>query len=97
MKFNHKFFRKRSGRNGKVFNIRDSSIVYNIRFEEYNINYSVTSLSICRCRSCGGNGLGHCPRCIGTGEYRYIMGFHFMNTKNGASQNSENKVEAVIE
>ncbi|KAL3815211.1 hypothetical protein ACJIZ3_016479 [Penstemon smallii] len=30
------------------------------------------------CRSCGGSGLGYCSRCVGTGEYRYIMGFQFM-------------------
>ncbi|KAI3449009.1 hypothetical protein Pfo_005674 [Paulownia fortunei] len=30
------------------------------------------------CRSCGGSGLGYCDRCLGTGEYRYIMGFQFM-------------------
>ncbi|XP_057800274.1 uncharacterized protein LOC131015848 isoform X2 [Salvia miltiorrhiza] len=29
--------------------------------------------------SCGGSGLAYCARCVGTGEYRYIMGFHFMN------------------
>lgn len=32
-----------------------------------------------RCRSCGGSGLAYCARCLGTGEYRYIMGFQFMN------------------
>ncbi|XWS65742.1 hypothetical protein CRYUN_Cryun05aG0139300 [Craigia yunnanensis] len=30
------------------------------------------------CRTCGGSGLSYCSRCLGTGEYRYIMGFHFM-------------------
>ncbi|KAJ8533580.1 hypothetical protein K7X08_006904 [Anisodus acutangulus] len=30
------------------------------------------------CKTCGGSGLGYCSRCVGTGEYRYIMGFHFM-------------------
>ncbi|KAF8379119.1 hypothetical protein HHK36_028548 [Tetracentron sinense] len=30
------------------------------------------------CRTCGGSGLGYCARCLGTGEYRDIMGFHFM-------------------
>lgn len=38
------------------------------------------------CRTCGGSGLSYCSRCLGTGEYRYIMGFHFMmasdDTKN---------------
>ncbi|KAJ9177514.1 hypothetical protein P3X46_012727 [Hevea brasiliensis] len=32
------------------------------------------------CGTCGGSGLGYCSRCLGTGEYRYIMGFHFMKT-----------------
>ncbi|KAL1202690.1 hypothetical protein V5N11_018806 [Cardamine amara subsp. amara] len=31
------------------------------------------------CRSCGGSGLCDCSRCLGTGEYRYIMGFRFLN------------------
>ncbi|XP_047342154.1 protein BUNDLE SHEATH DEFECTIVE 2, chloroplastic [Impatiens glandulifera] len=31
------------------------------------------------CRECRGSGLGYCSRCLGTGEYRYIMGFQFMN------------------
>ncbi|KAM0934174.1 putative Heat shock protein DnaJ, cysteine-rich domain superfamily [Dioscorea sansibarensis] len=30
------------------------------------------------CRTCGGSGLGYCDRCLGTGEYRDVMGFHFM-------------------
>ncbi|KAF5731577.1 hypothetical protein HS088_TW18G00257 [Tripterygium wilfordii] len=30
------------------------------------------------CRDCGGSGLGLCSRCLGTGEYRHIMGFNFM-------------------
>ncbi|XP_031402177.1 uncharacterized protein LOC116211806 isoform X2 [Punica granatum] len=30
------------------------------------------------CRRCGGSGLDYCSRCLGTGEYRYIMGFRFM-------------------
>ncbi|RYR30014.1 hypothetical protein Ahy_B01g054780 [Arachis hypogaea] len=41
------------------------------------------------CRTCGGSGLGYCSRCLGIGEYRYIMGFHFMNRDNDKSQ--ENK------
>lgn len=49
------------------------------------------------CRSCGGSGLAYCARCLGTGEYRYIMGFHFMdkdvdrpeaNPRNHRSSNS---------
>ncbi|CAN8270240.1 unnamed protein product [Cochlearia groenlandica] len=31
------------------------------------------------CRCCGGSGLSDCSRCLGTGEYRYIMGFRFLN------------------
>ncbi|KAJ6723963.1 PLASTID TRANSCRIPTIONALLY ACTIVE PROTEIN [Salix koriyanagi] len=42
------------------------------------------------CRTCGGSGLSYCSRCLGTGEYRYIMGFHFMmasdDTKNHPQQ-----------
>ncbi|OVA14836.1 hypothetical protein BVC80_8957g33 [Macleaya cordata] len=30
------------------------------------------------CKTCGGSGLGYCSRCLGTGEYRDVMGFHFM-------------------
>lgn len=40
------------------------------------------------CRSCGGSGLAYCARCIGTGEYRYLMGFHFMNNDTDQSQDS---------
>lgn len=35
------------------------------------------------CRTCRGSGLGYCSRCLGTGEYRDIMGFHFMKDKSG--------------
>ncbi|QCE01540.1 uncharacterized protein LOC114195311 [Vigna unguiculata] len=41
------------------------------------------------CRTCGGSGLDYCSRCLGTGEYRYIMGFQFMNHDDNQSQ--ENK------
>lgn len=41
------------------------------------------------CRTCGGSGLSYCSRCLGTGEYRGIMGFHFMKMGNNESQ--ENK------
>ncbi|KAJ4950369.1 hypothetical protein NE237_027201 [Protea cynaroides] len=34
------------------------------------------------CNTCGGSGLGYCSRCLGTGEYRDIMGFRFMKTDN---------------
>lgn len=37
----------------------------------------------CRCRTCGGSGLSYCSRCLGTGEYRYVMGFHFMKMGSG--------------
>ncbi|WOL19549.1 hypothetical protein Cni_G28351 [Canna indica] len=30
------------------------------------------------CKVCRGSGLDYCSRCLGTGEYRGIMGFHFM-------------------
>lgn len=33
------------------------------------------------CRNCGGSGLNHCSRCLGTGEYRYIMGFGLMHRR----------------
>ncbi|XP_057531491.1 uncharacterized protein LOC130809728 isoform X2 [Amaranthus tricolor] len=48
------------------------------------------------CKICGGSGLGHCTRCLGTGEYRDIMGFHFMKResdhppKHTVHQNEEN-------
>ncbi|KAL8154737.1 uncharacterized protein LOC141719111 [Apium graveolens] len=42
------------------------------------------------CRTCGGSGLGYCPRCVGTGEYRYMMGFHFMNRESSPTQDTEN-------
>ncbi|KNA06250.1 hypothetical protein SOVF_182850 [Spinacia oleracea] len=34
------------------------------------------------CKTCGGSGLGFCSRCLGTGEYRDIMGFHFMKRES---------------
>ncbi|CAI9292366.1 unnamed protein product [Lactuca saligna] len=34
------------------------------------------------CKTCGGSGLGYCSRCLGTGEYRYLMGFQFMKKDN---------------
>ncbi|KAH9622368.1 hypothetical protein KSS87_007213 [Heliosperma pusillum] len=39
-----------------------------------------------RCKTCGGSGLAYCDRCLGTGEYRDIMGFHFMKREAGLSQ-----------
>ncbi|XP_011093463.1 uncharacterized protein LOC105173431 [Sesamum indicum] len=41
------------------------------------------------CRSCGGSGLGYCNRCLGTGEYRYIMGFKFMNKESDQLQDNQ--------
>ncbi|KAI3436961.1 uncharacterized protein J3R85_005892 [Psidium guajava] len=39
------------------------------------------------CGTCGGSGLEYCSRCLGTGEYRYIMGFQFMKeTKESADR-----------
>ncbi|KAK9076502.1 hypothetical protein SSX86_004836 [Deinandra increscens subsp. villosa] len=35
------------------------------------------------CKTCGGSGLAYCSRCLGTGEYRYLMGFHFMKKDEG--------------
>ncbi|XP_020248169.1 uncharacterized protein LOC109825707 [Asparagus officinalis] len=37
------------------------------------------------CKVCGGSGLGYCNRCLGTGEYRDIMGFHFMKMNTNRS------------
>uniref|UniRef100_A0A803M4H6 Uncharacterized protein n=1 Tax=Chenopodium quinoa TaxID=63459 RepID=A0A803M4H6_CHEQI len=34
------------------------------------------------CRTCGGSGLGYCSRCLGTGEYRDVMGFHFLKRES---------------
>ncbi|KAF4391008.1 hypothetical protein F8388_024840, partial [Cannabis sativa] len=39
---------------------------------------ALNSLETVLCRTCGGSGLDYCPRCLGTGEYRYVMGFQFM-------------------
>ncbi|XP_042473121.1 uncharacterized protein LOC122055648 isoform X1 [Zingiber officinale] len=33
------------------------------------------------CKVCSGSGLDYCNRCLGTGEYRDIMGFHLRKTK----------------
>ncbi|XP_072988836.1 uncharacterized protein [Typha latifolia] len=43
------------------------------------------------CKVCGGSGLGYCNRCLGTGEYRDIMGFHFMKVKSSPSSHLEEK------
>ncbi|CBI16746.3 unnamed protein product, partial [Vitis vinifera] len=45
------------------------------------------------CRTCGGSGLSYCSRCLGTGEYRDIMGFHFM--KRGTDQSQDHKNSQV--
>ncbi|KAK8957445.1 hypothetical protein KSP39_PZI001052 [Platanthera zijinensis] len=37
------------------------------------------------CKVCGGSGLGYCSRCLGTGEYRDLMGFHFMKRADSNS------------
>ncbi|XXG66586.1 hypothetical protein AAC387_Pa06g0129 [Persea americana] len=37
------------------------------------------------CRTCGGSGLGYCNRCLGTGEYRDVMGFHFMKVNTNST------------
>ncbi|XP_058104211.1 uncharacterized protein LOC131248146 [Magnolia sinica] len=41
------------------------------------------------CRTCGGSGLGYCDRCLGTGEYRDVMGFHFMKIDPNSTQNRQ--------
>ncbi|XP_077244923.1 dnaJ/Hsp40 cysteine-rich domain superfamily protein [Tasmannia lanceolata] len=41
------------------------------------------------CKTCGGSGLGYCSRCLGTGEYRDIMGFHFMKMDANPSWNCQ--------
>lgn len=43
------------------------------------------------CKTCGGSGLGYCTRCLGTGEYRDIMGFHFMKIKTNDSREHINR------
>ncbi|RXI06676.1 hypothetical protein DVH24_025812 [Malus domestica] len=47
----------------------------------------------CRCRTCGGSGLGYCSRCLGTGEYRYIMGFQFMKMNSSHSRDDKNEAQ----
>ncbi|GMH00669.1 hypothetical protein Nepgr_002508 [Nepenthes gracilis] len=37
------------------------------------------------CKICGGSGLDYCSRCLGTGEYRDIMGFRFMKMEANPS------------
>lgn len=37
------------------------------------------------CKTCSGGGLIYCSRCLGTGEYRYPMGFHFMKKSDSDS------------
>ncbi|XP_022964367.1 uncharacterized protein LOC111464401 [Cucurbita moschata] len=41
------------------------------------------------CRACGGSGLGYCSRCLGTGEYRYIMGFQFMKMEDNENETQD--------
>ncbi|KAJ4958586.1 hypothetical protein NE237_025697 [Protea cynaroides] len=41
------------------------------------------------CNTCGGSGLGYCSRCMGTGEFRDFMGFHFMKRANNRMQASQ--------
>lgn len=48
-----------------------------------------------RCKTCGGSGLAYCSRCLGTGEYRYLMGFHFMK-KDQAPDQGNYKVRDVL-
>uniref|UniRef100_A0A2P2JMG0 Uncharacterized protein LOC105643279 n=1 Tax=Rhizophora mucronata TaxID=61149 RepID=A0A2P2JMG0_RHIMU len=44
-----------------------------------------------RCRTCHGSGLDYCSRCLGTGEYRYIMGFRFMKMDIEDTQGRKNQ------
>ncbi|KAK9207648.1 hypothetical protein WN943_017938 [Citrus x changshan-huyou] len=37
------------------------------------------------CKTCSGGGLIYCSRCLGTGEYRYPMGFHFVKKSDSDS------------
>ncbi|KAM6551636.1 hypothetical protein CsatB_001444 [Cannabis sativa] len=48
------------------------------------------------CRTCGGSGLDYCPRCLGTGEYRYVMGFQFMKRDVSHTQD-RNKRRSVAD
>ncbi|KAJ0739777.1 putative Heat shock protein DnaJ, cysteine-rich domain superfamily [Helianthus annuus] len=48
-----------------------------------------------RCKTCGGSGLAYCSRCLGTGEYRYLMGFHFMKKDEDEAQKNM-KVRDVL-
>ncbi|KAK8593145.1 hypothetical protein V6N13_043244 [Hibiscus sabdariffa] len=45
------------------------------------------------CKGCGGSGLTYCSRCLGTGEYRYIMGFHFMKRDDYDDGTRDNKYQ----
>ncbi|KAJ0779216.1 putative Heat shock protein DnaJ, cysteine-rich domain superfamily [Helianthus annuus] len=47
------------------------------------------------CKTCGGSGLAYCSRCLGTGEYRYLMGFHFMKKDEDEAQKNM-KVRDVL-
>lgn len=60
----------------------------------YNSDQQQSALdNFCRCRTCGGSGLDYCPRCLGTGEYRYIMGFHFMKMDADNNQDHKNDIQ----
>ncbi|XVF41369.1 hypothetical protein PTKIN_Ptkin01aG0275000 [Pterospermum kingtungense] len=45
------------------------------------------------CKTCGGSGLSYCSRCLGTGEYRYIMGFHFMKRDDDHTQEHNYQIQ----
>ncbi|KMS99855.1 hypothetical protein BVRB_1g017080 isoform A [Beta vulgaris subsp. vulgaris] len=49
------------------------------------------------CKICGGSGLGDCTRCLGTGEYRDIMGFHFMKRESNHPLQDKRQVEGNVE
>lgn len=73
-------------------------IYINVIYTEfYPVLDALTSTALnhsCRCRTCGGSGLSYCPRCLGTGEYRYIMGFHFMKMDSAHTRDQLNVVES---
>lgn len=78
-----KCFQKENGLNGKYF--EDKRCSWGFVSLCYLIQEPKKVKDFCfgcfghRCKSCGGSGLSDCSRCLGTGEYRYIMGFRFLN------------------
>lgn len=82
------YFLKENGQNGGV----SVHLLYVFTvYAPWNVLviYNVPHIVHCRCKDCGGSGLSYCSRCLGTGEYRYIMGFHFMKTDSDQSQDTK--------